>query len=936
MFTNSLTTKVDKVAGKGLSTNDFTTAEKNKLTAITGTNTGDQDLSGYATTIALDSKANSSDVTNSLATKVDKITGKGLSTNDFTTAEKNKLTAITGINTGDQDLSTYATITALDLKVDKVTGKGLSSNDFTTAEKNKLTAITGSNTGDQDLSPYATINSLNLKVDKVTGKGLSTNDFTTAEKNKLTAITGTNTGDQDLSGYATLTELQGKANTSDVLTSLSTKVDKVTGKGLSTNDFTTAEKNKLTAITGTNTGDQDLSGYATLTELQGKANTSDVLTSLSTKVDKVTGKGLSSNDFTSSEKSKLAAILGTNTGDQDLSAYATLTDLQTKASVSDVLTSLSTKVDKVTGKGLSTNDFTTAEKDKLSLITGTNTGDQDLSAYATLTELQEKASTSDVLTSLSTKVDKITGKGLSTNDFTTAEKDKLTLITGTNTGDQDLSFLATKEELEDSEDYIDANFAKLYEENFFTANQEIDGELTLSQINLYGETNSYIGPFPFYNDALLVNNNEYIYLGSIGEDNFQGWGFDIEENSIDLPNESRIKTVSGETYYENGIHIDNIPNSNFIINTTEPDGDYYSDSRWRFTPSGELIFPDDTKMYNNYGNFRIENENGVSINSTQVNYWTNIEYESGFWSEPGDGIGIYLGNNDYEFSSGVSINHDFQNNQFFVEIYTDEDNNWIFDAEGQITFPDGTTFGNNDEGEVGFITDENDDFFIKTTNDDDYYETNYWYFKSNGDLILPNETKLGESEAGIGFTTNENNDFFINTSNFNYDTEELISYEWLFKSNGILKLPEDGDIVDWQDHSVIPRFISEEFFVTLEGSNGYPFQVDLLSSGLDFVSQRDYKVNIFSINGFDYFDVEIPLEYTPKNSEQIIVYFRGKRVPKTNIFYNDGNPDLGTHDTNFEYNDSNNSITIRTYQIGALYWLDEEYPALYFSIEYKY
>ena len=98
----SLATKVDKVAGKDLSTNDYTTAEKTKLAAITGTNTGDQDLSALATTAAVALKANATDVTASLATKVDKVTGKDLSTNDYTTAEKTKLAAITGTNTGDQ------------------------------------------------------------------------------------------------------------------------------------------------------------------------------------------------------------------------------------------------------------------------------------------------------------------------------------------------------------------------------------------------------------------------------------------------------------------------------------------------------------------------------------------------------------------------------------------------------------------------------------------------------------------------------------------------------------------------------------------------------------------------------------------------------------------------------------------------------------------
>jgi uncharacterized protein (TIGR02145 family) len=99
VFNNAaLDTKVDKVAGKGLSTNDYSTAEKNKLEVITGTNTGDQDLSGYATTTQLATKANASDVTAGLANKVDKENGKGLSSNDYTTAEKAKLASITGIS----------------------------------------------------------------------------------------------------------------------------------------------------------------------------------------------------------------------------------------------------------------------------------------------------------------------------------------------------------------------------------------------------------------------------------------------------------------------------------------------------------------------------------------------------------------------------------------------------------------------------------------------------------------------------------------------------------------------------------------------------------------------------------------------------------------------------------------------------------------------
>lgn len=65
--TADLDKKVDVIAGKGLSTEDFTTEEKAKLASLTNI-----DISG----------------------KVDKEEGKGLSTNDFTTAEKTKLEGI--------------------------------------------------------------------------------------------------------------------------------------------------------------------------------------------------------------------------------------------------------------------------------------------------------------------------------------------------------------------------------------------------------------------------------------------------------------------------------------------------------------------------------------------------------------------------------------------------------------------------------------------------------------------------------------------------------------------------------------------------------------------------------------------------------------------------------------------------------------------------
>lgn len=66
---------------------------------------------------------------------------------------------------------------------------------------------------------------MNTKVDKIEGKGLSTNDLTDALKTKL----------------------EGAASASDLTTGLNNKVSKVEGKDLSTNDFTDALKSKVEA-----------------------------------------------------------------------------------------------------------------------------------------------------------------------------------------------------------------------------------------------------------------------------------------------------------------------------------------------------------------------------------------------------------------------------------------------------------------------------------------------------------------------------------------------------------------------------------------------------------------------------------------------------------------------------------------------------------------
>ena len=107
--------------------------------------------------------------------------------------------------------------------------------------------------GGGDLSSYytktQTNNLLDEKVDKVSGKELSTNDFTDAYKQQIddneSAIETLN-GDSTVVGSVDSKVATAYSNaTSYTDTECTKKVDKVSGKGLSTNDFTDELKTKL-------------------------------------------------------------------------------------------------------------------------------------------------------------------------------------------------------------------------------------------------------------------------------------------------------------------------------------------------------------------------------------------------------------------------------------------------------------------------------------------------------------------------------------------------------------------------------------------------------------------------------------------------------------------------------------------------------------------
>ena len=152
-----------------------------------------------------------------LANKVDKVTGKGLSTNDYTDAEKTKLAGIeTGANNYTLPAATASALGGVKVGANLVVANdGTISGDYSAAstsaaglmsasDKSKLdgieagaTAITVdsamSSTSENPVQNKVVYSALADKVDVVSGKGLSSNDYTDTEKTKLAGIeTGAN------------------------------------------------------------------------------------------------------------------------------------------------------------------------------------------------------------------------------------------------------------------------------------------------------------------------------------------------------------------------------------------------------------------------------------------------------------------------------------------------------------------------------------------------------------------------------------------------------------------------------------------------------------------------------------------------------------------------------------------------------------------------
>ena len=204
-----------------------------------------------------------------------------------------------------------------------------------------------------------TYTALNGKVDKVNGKGLSTEDYTTAEKTKLSGI--------------------------------ATDAEKNTIVGITVNgDAITPDANRIAALTVLTNTVNNLLNYYNKTETYSKTEVDNLVSAVAgatfVSVNELPTTDIQTNVIylvpkqdpqTGNIKDEYINLDGTTAGWEligdtgiDLSDYVTTTALNTAlgnyTTTSDLTTLLAGKVDKVSGKQLSTEDYTTAEKTKLS------------------------------------------------------------------------------------------------------------------------------------------------------------------------------------------------------------------------------------------------------------------------------------------------------------------------------------------------------------------------------------------------------------------------------------------------------------------------------------------------------------------------------------------------------------------------------------------
>ena len=300
---------------------------------------------------------------------------------------------------------------------------------FTNAEQIKGVPVDNTAIGDGKVLAYDSVNSKLIYKEVEGGSGSGSGSGVWG------GITGTLSAQTDLqsalNGKANLSHTHTIANVTNLQTTLDNKVDKVVGKGLSTNDYSDTDEAKLISL-------------RTNEEV-------DIL--LGTKVDEIVGKGLSTNDLTNElkvnydtavldshshiNKTAIDKVIDSGDGTKYLSDNGTY-----KAVVGgggSVVTSVNGLIGDVVltkasvGLGSVSNS---SDSSKVNVVTYATLQTTSKTIVGAINEINSKPIPTEIQTNLDTKVDKIVDKGLSTNDLTNELKvqyDSAVLLSHTHT-----------------------------------------------------------------------------------------------------------------------------------------------------------------------------------------------------------------------------------------------------------------------------------------------------------------------------------------------------------------------------------------------------------------------------------------------------------------------------------------------------------------------
>jgi uncharacterized protein (TIGR02145 family) len=343
---------------------------------------------------------------------------------------------------------------------------------ITATDITNLSNLSGVNTGDQNLSGIATntqaikdtASQIRNDIPDVSGfltsesdpaySGSEAANITTTDITNLSNLSGVNTGDQNLNGIATNTQAiqdtagQIRADFPDVSGFISSETDPTYSASEAAN-ITATHITNLGNLSGINTGDQDISGIAINeqaiqdTASQIRADFPDVSGFISSETDPTYSASEAAN-ITATHITNLGNLSGINTGDQNLNGIATNTQAikdtsnQIRADFPDVSGFVSTESDPIYS-GSEAANITATDITNLSNLSGVNTGDQNLNGIATNTQaIKDTASqirndipdVSGFLTSESDPVfDVSVAAGITTTDITFWNNKKIPIYT---------------------------------------------------------------------------------------------------------------------------------------------------------------------------------------------------------------------------------------------------------------------------------------------------------------------------------------------------------------------------------------------------------------------------------------------------------------------------------------------------------------------------